>query len=233
MENENKSEVMEQQKENIDSDSENKQNKRKYMEGIIISIIIIIAVIALILLMGKSDLKEANKTIEQLQDKISKLEEDIHSYEERINVYEQKEKELQDSKNSIEKEYSEYKEKMKKYEEVEKKEEERKEAVGYDTGITYDQLARTPDDYKGEKVKFTGKVVQVIEGDYTIQIRFAVNNDYDTILFGEYYPSIVSSRILENDEITIYGTSKGIITYKSTLGGNITIPSVHINQIEQ
>src|SRR3954469_7917883 len=36
---------------------------------------------------------------------------------------------------------------------------------GYDTGITYDQLARTPDDFIGQKVKFRGKVVQVIEGD--------------------------------------------------------------------
>lgn len=41
------------------------------------------------------------------------------------------------------------------------------EAQGYETGITYDQLARTPDDFKGKKVKFTGKVVQVIEGTCT------------------------------------------------------------------
>ena len=32
------------------------------------------------------------------------------------------------------------------------------EAKGYETGITYDQLARTPDDFKGKKVKFYGKV---------------------------------------------------------------------------
>ena len=38
-----------------------------------------------------------------------------------------------------------------------------KEAIGYDTGITYEQLARTPNEYNGEKVKFSGKVIQVIE----------------------------------------------------------------------
>lgn len=107
------------------------------------------------------------------------------------------------------------------------------EAKGYETGITYEQLARTPDDFKGKKIKFYGKVVQVLEGGSTVQIRLAVNDDYDTILFGEYLSSIVSSRILEDDEITIYGTSVGTVSYQSTLGGTITIPGVSIDRIDQ
>ena len=54
------------------------------------------------------------------------------------------------------------------------------------TVITYDNLARTPDDYQGKKVKFYGKVLQVMEGDGEIQIRLAVNDDYDTVLYGAY-----------------------------------------------
>ena len=107
------------------------------------------------------------------------------------------------------------------------------EARGYETGITYDQLARTPDDYIGKKVKFSGKVVQVIEGDDEVQIRLAVNKDYDQILFCAYDSSIVSSRVLEDDIITIYGISAGTISYQSTMGGKITIPSVLVEKIEQ
>ena len=107
------------------------------------------------------------------------------------------------------------------------------EAQGYETGITYDQLARTPDDFKGKKVKFTGKVVQVIEGSGSIQIRLAVNDNYDTILFVQYDSSIVGSRVLEDDHITIYGTSAGTISYQSTMGGTITIPGVSIEKIDQ
>ena len=107
------------------------------------------------------------------------------------------------------------------------------EAKGYETGITYDQLARTPDDFVGKKVKFYGKVVQVIEGGSTVQIRLAVNKDYDTILLGQYSSSIVSSRVLEDDLITVYGTSLGLISYKSTMGGTITIPSMSIDKIDQ
>lgn len=107
------------------------------------------------------------------------------------------------------------------------------EARGYETGITYDQLARTPDDYNGKKVKFYGKVLQVIEGDGSVQIRLAVDDNYDTVLLGEYLSSTVSSRVLEDDYITIYGTSVGTISYKSTMGGTITIPGVYIDKIEQ
>lgn len=107
------------------------------------------------------------------------------------------------------------------------------EARGYETGITYDQLARTPDDFKGQKVKFYGKVIQVMEDTGTVQIRLAVDDNYDTILLGEYASSTVSSRILEDDYITIYGSSVGTITYQSTMGGNITIPGVYIDKIDQ
>lgn len=110
---------------------------------------------------------------------------------------------------------------------------EAEKAKGYETGITYDQLARTPDDYTGKKVKFTGKVVQVIEGDDSINIRLAVNDNYDTILLGEYSKSIVKSRVLEDDHITIYGSSVGTISYESTMGGTITIPGVYIEKIDQ
>jgi len=115
----------------------------------------------------------------------------------------------------------------------EKRMAEEKEKKGYETGITYDQLARTPDDYISEKVKFKGKVVQVMEGDGITQIRFAVNDDYDTILFGEFDSSIIDSRVLEDDVITIMGLSVGLFTYESTMGGEISIPGVSIEKIEQ
>lgn len=106
-------------------------------------------------------------------------------------------------------------------------------AAGYDTGITYNQLARTPDDYEGKLIKFKGKVVQVIDGTSEIQIRLAVNNDYDKILFCSYSPDIVSARILEDDKITVYGKFTGLISYKSTMGATITIPGAVLDKIDQ
>lgn len=110
---------------------------------------------------------------------------------------------------------------------------EAEEKAGYETGIKYDQLARTPDDYVDKKIKFKGKVIQVLEGDDQVQIRLAVNSNYDTILYGTYLKDIVSSRVLEDDVITVYGTSTGLLSYQSTMGGTVTIPSTLIDKIDQ
>ena len=103
--------------------------------------------------------------------------------------------------------------------------------IAYDTGITYNQLARTPDKFKGEKVKFTGLVIQVVEGDNETDLRIAVNDNYDNVLYVAYDPKISDTRVLENDHVTIKGVSQGVYTYESTLGGSITVPLVLVDII--
>lgn len=107
-----------------------------------------------------------------------------------------------------------------------------KEKQGYDTGISFSDIARNPDDFILEKVKFDGTVVQVMEGDTEINLRVAIDDDYDKMIL-VYYPSnLLSKRVLEDDEITLYGTSMGLYTYESTLGGNITVPLVEVDRID-
>lgn len=110
---------------------------------------------------------------------------------------------------------------------------EAEEKLGYETGITYDQLARTPDDYEGSLVKFTGEVIQTLEEDGQVDIRLAVDGEYNNILYCAYESNIVSSRVLEGDTITIYGTSMGLYSYESTTGVTITIPCVWVDKIDQ
>lgn len=110
---------------------------------------------------------------------------------------------------------------------------EEKERMGYNTGITYNNIARNPEEYIDKKVKFEGKVIQVMEGDGTVEIRLAINGDYDHIIYGSYQSSIVSSRILEDDYITIMGRSNDLLSYESTEGAKITIPSILIEKIER
>ena len=76
-------------------------------------------------------------------------------------------------------------------------------------------------------------MIQVIEGDSEVNLRVAVNNDYNKIILVAYYPDLVSSRVLEDDTITIYGTSQGLYTYQSTMGGMITIPLIFADKIDQ
>ncbi len=115
-------------------------------------------------------------------------------------------------------------------EEAEKEAE--KEKQGYETGISFNDIARNPDDFMLEKVTFDGTVVQVMEGDSEITLRVAVDDDYDKIILVFYPADLLSQRVLEDDEITLYGTSMGLYTYESTLGASITVPLVEVDRID-
>ena len=97
--------------------------------------------------------------------------------------------------------------------------------------ISYDEIARHPNDYDGELLTFSGEVAQVIESDGMTELRIAVDGDYDDIIYGIYDNRILDSRLLEDDKIQFYGESCGIISYQSTLGATISIPSISIYKI--
>lgn len=97
--------------------------------------------------------------------------------------------------------------------------------------VSYDEIARHPNDYDGELLTYSGEVAQVIEGDGTTELRIAVDGDYDSIIYGIYDNRILDSRLLEDDKIQFYGESCGIVSYQSTLGAAISIPSMLIYKI--
>ena len=171
----------------------------------------------------QTQIAEKEKKIKELQ---GKVDEAAPWFEMTAAEQEKKEAELKAAKEAKEKEEAE-----KLAAEQKKKEEEEKK--GYDTGITYSQLARTPDDYLAKKVKFSGKVLQVMEDGDSIGIRLAVDGDYDNVILGTFDSSIISERILEDDYITVYGLSAGIYTYESTMGASISVPSMTIDKISR
>lgn len=124
-------------------------------------------------------------------------------------------------------------EEKRKAEEEEKRRQEEEEAKGYETGITYEQLARTPDEFEGKKVKFSGKVLQVIYQDEIAMVRLAVNSDYNQVLYCVFASDLTSSRILDDDMITVYGNSNGLYSYTSVMNQSIEIPSVLVLKIDQ
>nr|DAL06732.1 MAG TPA: Homeobox associated leucine zipper [Caudoviricetes sp.] len=101
----------------------------------------------------------------------------------------------------------------------------------FKSDVSYDEIARHPNDYDGELLSFSGEVAQVIEGEGTTELRIAVDGDYDNIIYGIYDNRILDSRLLEDDKIQFYGESCGIISYQSTLGATISIPSMSIYKI--
>lgn len=127
-------------------------------------------------------------------------------------------------------------------ERLQKEEEERKaqeeaarqeeEAKGYETGITFEDISRSPDKYKGKKVKFTGRVVQLVsEGTYIGSLRMSTSGNYDDVILISYNPSKLDVRILEDDNITVCGKFSEMYTYETVLGSSRTVPLIYVDII--
>lgn len=109
-----------------------------------------------------------------------------------------------------------------------KEEAEKKDPATYPTQ-TYDEMARNGDSHAGEKIQITGKVIQVQDSDNGgATLRVATSADgYDDV----YLVQIMSSewkghRLLEDDQITIYGTVYGLYSYKTVMGNTQTVPAI-------
>ncbi len=114
-------------------------------------------------------------------------------------------------------------------ERIEAEEKAKAEKEKYNTGITTRDIARDRNGLEGSLVKFSGKIIQVINGKLTTQYRMAVNDDYDQIIFIEIANDKLESNILEDDYITIEGVSVGNITYTTIFGAEQTIPGVEVH----
>ena len=96
--------------------------------------------------------------------------------------------------------------------------------------ISYNDLARTPKDYTGKQVKFSGYVVQVCSEAssalYYSTYRVATSGRYDNVVYALIDNYDTGVRILEDDYITIYGEFDGLYTYETVRGDSVTIPKI-------
>jgi len=86
-----------------------------------------------------------------------------------------------------------------------------------------------------QKVVYRGEVIQVMESGDNIVYRINVTKSefgYDDTVYVTYKRGKDEPRILEDDIVTFWGESKGLKSYQSTLGGQITIPQVNAVAIE-
>ena len=97
--------------------------------------------------------------------------------------------------------------------------------------FTYKDIARNPDNFNSKHIKLDGEVIQVSEGLFN-SVTLRVSSRKDELGFDEdiylikYKYNDGESKILEEDNITIWGICNGVTSYKSVLGSTVTIPSV-------
>ena len=103
------------------------------------------------------------------------------------------------------------------------------------TTVTFEDLARYPENYDGKLVHVYGEVIQTMERETTTALRVNITQ-------GEYGwwgdPVYVSwqndagvvpkaaGRVLEDDIVNIYGRALGLTSYEAINGATITLPLI-------
>lgn len=103
--------------------------------------------------------------------------------------------------------------------------------VVYDTAITYSQLAKTPNDFSGKKVEFSGKVIDILEAKQEVDLQIAVNGNKDDIILVVYTTNGLAAAVSKDNNVTIKGEFRRIHTYKSASGVNISAPLIYGDKI--
>lgn len=91
--------------------------------------------------------------------------------------------------------------------------------------VTFDEIARDDDMMKGDKVKFTGKVIQVSSDIYRMNVTKEKFGYTDAIAL-DMEDAGVDKKILEDDIVTIWGQSAGSYSYTAVMGQEVTVPKV-------
>ena len=104
---------------------------------------------------------------------------------------------------------------------------------------SYNEIARNPEAYEGERAVFTGEVIQVVRDTsfgmtyYVMRVDVTKKGSYYTdTVYVTYWPPSDAPRILEDDIIVMYGTLKGEKTYTTVRGTSVTIPSFSAEYID-
>ncbi|MBP3198603.1 MAG: hypothetical protein J6I58_03975 [Eubacterium sp.] len=102
----------------------------------------------------------------------------------------------------------------------------------YRTDIDYDSINRKPDDYIGLKLKYSGTVVSVIEDDKNklVQLNLGDDNDFKSLIV-LYTDDVIDVRILENDQLTVYGDYYGLFEYEAISGSTKMDPCITAKKI--
>ena len=101
--------------------------------------------------------------------------------------------------------------------------------------IEYAELFHNAGDYLGKYFRFTGEVIQVQgdPGQWQLRVNVTRNGEmsywYDDTVYVESHSQ---DRVIEDDIISFTARMGGVVTYKSVLGADISLPYLTIYEQE-
>ena len=89
----------------------------------------------------------------------------------------------------------------------------------------FEEMALTPELYSMKAVQVHGRVIDVQDANYEVTMRVNISTrDFD-------FRERSDCRLFEGDVVDIRGIFRGLITYTSALGYQITIPAITAEEV--
>lgn len=99
--------------------------------------------------------------------------------------------------------------------------------------IPYNDLARYPDEYKGDPVIYQGEIIQKISStEYRVNITEGSYGFWSDTIYIVLNGEAKKVRLLEDDIIEFVGLAKGEFTYKAVLGQRVSIPRIDAYEVK-
>lgn len=226
----------------VNKDARDENKRSRYLKRIGAAVIGLLFVVSLVIGASTDSSDTTTTTGNETTEVSSEVEESVQAEESLAEESNQAEESLAEEKEAKEEEErlaKEEEERLAKEEEerleqesIEAEKEWQEELDNARTDVTYDNLMRTPDDYFGEVVQYSGTVIQTITSDGIVQQRVALYDDYDQIVLIEYPTDLPEVRLLDDDYITFTGVSFGTIEYETVLGATLEIPSILVERVD-
>ncbi|NMB24854.1 MAG: hypothetical protein GX986_04915 [Firmicutes bacterium] len=98
--------------------------------------------------------------------------------------------------------------------------------------LSYDDLARYPDEHKGKAVKYQGQIVQkASDSVLRVNITRGEFGFWENTVWIDLKGQAKEARILEDDVIEFVGITNGTRTYTAIFGNTITVPKITAYEI--
>lgn len=100
--------------------------------------------------------------------------------------------------------------------------------------IRFAELKKNPEKHANSYIKYQGEILQIMEDESSSVIRLAVTKDSYGYDFNDviYITYNKTTKFVDEDVVTVYGTVLGSHSYESQAGYNITLPHIEADIIE-
>jgi len=104
-----------------------------------------------------------------------------------------------------------------------------KKIGGDNAPIYYKEFLKAPEKFKGQRVNFVGKILQIEESQGTTSIQVIITSKYDSVMV--HYPGTI--KIYDGDWISVYGEVADSIDGVNRMGAAMKWPLVMAKYIKK